>query len=786
MDLCGRMRVASVNGKKYILVIVDDYSRFTWVKCLRTDNRTEFVNQTLREYCEKVGISYETSVARSPQQNGVVERRNRMLIEAARTMLIYAKALLFLRAEAVATASLEVIAPIAEVVAPKPVASTGSPSNSQTSPKTQSPVISNDVEEDIHDLDVAHMNNDPFFAISIPVNVFDASSSLDVIPTVVHTDAPNSEHSKYELESLKKYGMKSSDPLDTPMVEKSKLDEDPQRKSIDPTHYRGMVGTLMYLTASRPGLTFEVCMCARYQAKPTEKHLHVVKGVFKYLRGTVNRGLWCPKDSSISLKAYANADHAGCQDTRRSTTGSMQLLGDRLVSWSSKRIMYTTEAQQIALDDALVAPANRLKIGKCNHRLSFTLKSNEPTLQVIFPKLPGQKIEDTLFEEEILFFIRDLGHTRDIKVLIDVNVNYMHQPWRSFAVIINRCLSEKTTGLDNMVYQVENKNSKKNNDMCYPRFTKVIIDYLMSKDQSKSIRNKMFWHTTRYDPMFNTIKVISRHQDTWIYGAILHDVLTNQEVLDSKAYKEYHAVASGAEPQKAKTKYKKKADELVTSSKSKTAPASKGFKFKSSVKVAETAKKKQPATMPKTKGLAVLSEVALSEAEQIKLATKRIKKYFHMSHASGSGDGVDIQSKVPYEQQQKVTGTNEGVGVRPEVLNVLKYASESNEESWTFSQDEDDADEETGVNDDSEETESDNDRDDITHLNLSTYKAYDEEEEEEEKENDDEVSSDHIVYTPPDHQLTNKGENQDGDDEVKEGEEEQEEEEELYGDLNIN
>ncbi|GJW07945.1 retrovirus-related pol polyprotein from transposon TNT 1-94 [Tanacetum coccineum] len=132
MDLCGPMRVASVNGKKYILVIVDDYSRFTWVKCLRskdeapdfiikflkmiqvrlkvpirrirTDNGTEFVNQTLREYYEKVGISHETSVARSPQQNGVIERRNHTLIEAARTMLIYAKAPLFLWAEAVATA----------------------------------------------------------------------------------------------------------------------------------------------------------------------------------------------------------------------------------------------------------------------------------------------------------------------------------------------------------------------------------------------------------------------------------------------------------------------------------------------------------------------------------------------------------------------------------------------------------------------------------------------------------------------------------------------------------
>nr|GFA83892.1 retrovirus-related Pol polyprotein from transposon TNT 1-94 [Tanacetum cinerariifolium] len=132
IDLCGPMRVESVNGKKYILVIVDDYSRFTWVKFLRskdetsdfiikflkmiqvrlsvpvrrirTNNGAEFVNQTLRDYYEEVGISHETSVARSLQQNGVVERRNRTLIEAARTMLIYAQAPLFLWAEAVATA----------------------------------------------------------------------------------------------------------------------------------------------------------------------------------------------------------------------------------------------------------------------------------------------------------------------------------------------------------------------------------------------------------------------------------------------------------------------------------------------------------------------------------------------------------------------------------------------------------------------------------------------------------------------------------------------------------
>ncbi|GJS59667.1 retrovirus-related pol polyprotein from transposon TNT 1-94 [Tanacetum coccineum] len=99
MDLCGPMRIESINGKKYILVIVDDYSRN-----IRTDNGTEFVNQTLKSYYKDVGISHQTSVTRTPQQNGVAERRNRALVKAARIMLIFSKAPLYLWAKVVATA----------------------------------------------------------------------------------------------------------------------------------------------------------------------------------------------------------------------------------------------------------------------------------------------------------------------------------------------------------------------------------------------------------------------------------------------------------------------------------------------------------------------------------------------------------------------------------------------------------------------------------------------------------------------------------------------------------
>ncbi|GJV95749.1 retrovirus-related pol polyprotein from transposon TNT 1-94 [Tanacetum coccineum] len=122
--------------------------------------------------------------------------------------------------------------------------------------------------------------------------------------------------SKYALESLKKYRMKSCDPVDTPMVEKSKLDKETQGKAIDPTHYRGMVSTLMYLTSSRPDLVYAVCMCARYQARPTEKNLHAVKRIFQYLRGTVNRGLWYSKDSAIAVTAFTDVDHAALSGCR--------------------------------------------------------------------------------------------------------------------------------------------------------------------------------------------------------------------------------------------------------------------------------------------------------------------------------------------------------------------------------------------------------------------------------------------------------------------------------------
>ncbi|GJT22128.1 retrovirus-related pol polyprotein from transposon TNT 1-94 [Tanacetum coccineum] len=292
----------------------------------------------------------------------------------------------------------EVIALIADVVALKPAASTGSPSsttvdkdvpspcNSQTTTETQSHVISNNVEEENHDLDAAHMNNDPFFGILIPEHDSEASSSSVVIPTIVHTATPNSEHvtkwtKDHPLENIivepKNYKEALTQACWIEAMQKElKEFECLEVWELVPHLDKVMVITLKWIYKVKldelggilknktrlvtrgyrqeEGIDFEKFFgpVARL-ARPTEKYLHVVKRIFKYLYGTVNQGLWYPKDYPIALTAFVDADHRGCQDTRRSTSGSMQLLGDRIVSWSSKReksaAISSTEAEYIAL-----------------------------------------------------------------------------------------------------------------------------------------------------------------------------------------------------------------------------------------------------------------------------------------------------------------------------------------------------------------------------------------------------------------------------------------------------
>ncbi|GKE26103.1 retrovirus-related pol polyprotein from transposon TNT 1-94 [Tanacetum coccineum] len=123
--------------------------------------------------------------------------------------------------------------------------------------------------------------------------------------------------SNYVLEIL----MKTYDPVGTLMEIKGKLDLDQNGTLVDAPKYHSMIGALMYLTSSRPNIVHATCLCARYQAKPTEKHLKEVKRIFRYLQGTVNMGLWYTKDFGFKLTGFSDANYAGCKDTFKSTSG---------------------------------------------------------------------------------------------------------------------------------------------------------------------------------------------------------------------------------------------------------------------------------------------------------------------------------------------------------------------------------------------------------------------------------------------------------------------------------
>jgi hypothetical protein len=157
---------------------------------------------------------------------------------------------------------------------------------------------------------------------------------------------------KYIRDMLAKFDMSDISPKPTPMSPPNNLHADLDGKHVNPTFYRGMIGSLMYLTASRPDIMFATCLCARYQASPRESHLLAVKRIFKYLKGTPSLGLWYPKDSSFDLVAYSDSDYAGCMLDRKSTSGGCQLLGGRLTSWSSKKqqtvSISTAEAEYVS------------------------------------------------------------------------------------------------------------------------------------------------------------------------------------------------------------------------------------------------------------------------------------------------------------------------------------------------------------------------------------------------------------------------------------------------------
>src|SRR5438876_11971340 len=136
---------------------------------------------------------------------------------------------------------------------------------------------------------------------------------------------------------LKKFEMEGAKPVKTPMAITGHLDLNQEGKSVDQKVYRSMIGSLLYLCASRPDIMLSVCMCARFQAALKECHLVAVKRILRYLIHTPTLGLWFPNGSSLDLLSYSNSDYTGCKVDHKSTTGTCQFLGRSLVLWSSKK-----------------------------------------------------------------------------------------------------------------------------------------------------------------------------------------------------------------------------------------------------------------------------------------------------------------------------------------------------------------------------------------------------------------------------------------------------------------
>ncbi|WVZ89228.1 hypothetical protein U9M48_035656 [Paspalum notatum var. saurae] len=157
---------------------------------------------------------------------------------------------------------------------------------------------------------------------------------------------------KYTRDILKKFNMGDSKPMTTPMSTNTALDVDEDGEAVDQKEFRGMIGSLVYLTATRPDIQFAVCLCVRYQASPRTSHRQAVKCIFRYLKFTLELGLWYSSGSSLSLRGFSDANHAGCRIDRKPTSGTFQLLGTSLVSWSSRKqasvALSTTEVEMLA------------------------------------------------------------------------------------------------------------------------------------------------------------------------------------------------------------------------------------------------------------------------------------------------------------------------------------------------------------------------------------------------------------------------------------------------------
>ncbi|GJR90329.1 retrovirus-related pol polyprotein from transposon TNT 1-94 [Tanacetum coccineum] len=291
--------------------------------------------------------------------------------------------------------------------------------------------------------------------------------------------------------------------------------------------------------------------------------------------------------------------------------------------------MNSIATQQVALDNALVAPENRVNIGICNMRINPSKTPKEPT------------------------------YTGDIDYVTKVYTDHMHQPWRTFAAVINICLSGKTT---DFMFQIDNRDSKKQEKMYYPRFTKAIIQHFISKDKSISMRNRLFMHTVEDDSIWGSLRFVSKTEEYQVYGALIPAKMTNRKMLNSTAYKTYLAFATGAATPKKARKFKKP----VSPSKKKTLvaiedPAEKPVKKPAArrqsagVQIRDTpgmsVSKKAPAKTKRSKGNELMSEATIVEEAEMKKGIKQSKWETTIHQAGGSSEGASLEPEQRDDEQ---------------------------------------------------------------------------------------------------------------------------------------
>nr|GFA84236.1 hypothetical protein [Tanacetum cinerariifolium] len=440
--------------------------------------------------------------------------------------------------------------------------------------------------------------------------------------------------------------------------------------------------------------------------------------------------------------------------------------------------MATTIEQQTALDECLVPSSQRLRIRRSNFRLPSDIQSKEATLQVVYDVLRNSPLfrafQVTADVPEIYmqeFWATAKLHHHSIRFKIDTRKSVLDlEAFREMLHISPRIPNRPFADLPTEE-EVEHKIQKRSNEINYPRFTKVIIDYFMTRKPSISRQNRIHWHYVRDDARFSTIKVVSRHQATQQYGAILPIELTTAEIRNSKAYQEYHAYAIGeATPKPKASARKKKGDSASSTTPPTLTPTTTA---ESTPRLSASAKGKQPL---RTTTPIEPTDLQRTKAEQLKIVLKQSRQETHISQQSGSGTG-------------------EGTGSKPGVPDVP--SDDSKEElSWKSSDDEEDETVKSGAGKDGDEDNDEDDDNDDEEEKLAkdddeekeTGKGGDEVRESEGVSEEEEGSFDPIPRTPEDSEKESDDEEEQESRLSEEAriQEEEEDAEELYRNVNIN